>query len=73
MIGNVVTKVVEMPPRLDLPGAFCIFGKQVTKTMMKHGEVGIYEHTADGITTYFRCSEPYTEELSAEKILYLFT
>ena len=61
MIGNVVTEVVEMPPRLDLPGAFCFFGKQVTKTTMKHGEVGIYEHTdADGITTYFRCSEPYT-------------
>ena len=67
-----VMETVEIPPRIELPGALCIFDKRVTKVSMEDNGVGIYMHKDGRAPSYFLCSEPYAQELSPEKVLYVF-
>ncbi|WP_139158367.1 hypothetical protein, partial [Enterobacter cloacae complex sp. GF14B] len=71
--GKMVSETQEPPPNIDRPGAIFMYDKKTTRVSTYNQNVGIYKHESEGIVSYFRCKEPYPNELSKDKVLYLFS
>ncbi|KAI5063042.1 hypothetical protein GOP47_0021589 [Adiantum capillus-veneris] len=68
-----VSETQEPPPNIDRPGALFMYDKKTTRVSTYNENVGIYKHESEGIFSYFHCKEPYPNELSKDKVLYLFS